>query len=110
MWLKDLPWLQGGAALARQHMPGLALWQSADERLARAYLEATLAPDAGWTRLHALTTLAGASAGEPAGWHYVVETDVAPAHEDEFNAWYEQEHLPGLAAVPGAVCARRSNR
>jgi hypothetical protein len=51
--------------------------------------------------------VAGASAGSDAPWHYVVETDVLPAHEADFNAWYEQEHLPGLAAVPGTVGASR---
>ena len=27
--------------------------------------------------------------------------------EEEFNAWYREEHLPGLAAVPGTVGAYR---
>ena len=42
-----------------------------------------------------------------APYHYVVETDVLPGHEDDLNAWYAQEHLPGLAAVPGTVRAAR---
>lgn len=54
--------------------------------------------------------LAGAAAGAPAGWHYVVETDVLGEMEDEFNAWYTEEHLPGLAAVPGTVAAWRAVR
>jgi hypothetical protein len=33
--------------------------------------------------------------------------DVAAAAEDDFNRWYDEEHLPGLAAVPGVVAARR---
>ena len=33
--------------------------------------------------------------------------NVAPAAEDDFNAWYDEEHLPALAAVPGALAARR---
>jgi len=36
-----------------------------------------------------------------------VETDVLPEHEADFNAWYDQEHLAGLAAVPGTVSAAR---
>jgi hypothetical protein len=32
---------------------------------------------------------------------------VAPEHEDEFNEWYNTEHIPALAAVPGTLCARR---
>jgi hypothetical protein len=51
--------------------------------------------------------LPGASAGAPAPFHYVVETDVLPGFDDDLNAWYQQEHLPGLAAVPGTVCAAR---
>jgi hypothetical protein len=27
--------------------------------------------------------------------------------EDEFNDWYDTEHLPRLMAVPGCLCARR---
>ena len=49
----------------------------------------------------------GASAGVDAPWHYVVETDVLPEAEAELNAWYDEEHLPALAAVPGVVRARR---
>jgi len=30
---------------------------------------------------------------------------VAPEHE--FNEWYNTEHIPALAAVPGTLCARR---
>jgi hypothetical protein len=52
----------------------------------------------------------GSSAGEPAPWLYVVETDVLPEFEAEFNAWYDEEHLPGLAAVPGVVRATRLRR
>jgi len=59
------------------------------------------------TRLAAMASVAGASSGEAAPWHYVVETDVLPEREADFNAWYEQEHLPGLASVPGTVRATR---
>jgi hypothetical protein len=40
----------------------------------------------------------------------VVETDVAVGGEDDFQAWYEQEHLPGLSKVPGCLRARRLMR
>lgn len=33
--------------------------------------------------------------------------NVDPAHEAEFNEWYNKEHIPALAAVPGVLCARR---
>ncbi|KGD94242.1 hypothetical protein JL37_11815 [Achromobacter sp. RTa] len=57
--------------------------------------------------LHLTLYLQGASAGEDAPWHYVVETDVLPEAEADLNAWYDQEHLPGLASVPGTVRAMR---
>ena len=53
------------------------------------------------------TVLPGKSAGQPAPFHYIVETDIAPDAEADMNAWYEQEHLPGLAAVEGNVLSRR---
>jgi hypothetical protein len=34
-------------------------------------------------------------------------TDVDPALEDEFNRWYEEEHLPERRAMPGFLSARR---
>jgi len=37
----------------------------------------------------------------------VFATNVAPEVEDEFNAWYDSEHVPALAAVPGVLLARR---
>ncbi len=34
-------------------------------------------------------------------------TDIDSAHEDEFNRWYEEEHLAERMAIPGFVTARR---
>ena len=64
-------------------------------------------PGASIARLTQLAGLPGASAGLDAPYRYVVETDVAPEHEADFNAWYQQEHLAGLASVPGTVHAAR---
>lgn len=33
--------------------------------------------------------------------------NVAPEFEAEFNEWYDKEHIPALAAVPGVLAARR---
>ena len=33
--------------------------------------------------------------------------NIAPEHETEFNEWYDKEHIPALAAVPGVLAARR---
>ena len=57
--------------------------------------------------LRSTLQLQGASAGADAPWCYVVETDVVPEHEADFNAWYDEEHAPGLAAVPGTVHGAR---
>jgi hypothetical protein len=37
----------------------------------------------------------------------VASMNVDPAAEAEFNEWYNTEHLPQLAAVPGVLSARR---
>jgi hypothetical protein len=42
-----------------------------------------------------------------AGGLLVNAMNVDPAHEDEFNEWYDHEHIPALAKVPGTLCARR---
>lgn len=59
------------------------------------------------SRLRTCLSIAGASAGSRADYHYVVRTDVAPGGEHELERWYDDEHMPSLAAVPGAVLARR---
>ncbi len=33
--------------------------------------------------------------------------NVPVEHEADFNAWYDKEHIPALAAVPGVLSARR---
>jgi len=33
--------------------------------------------------------------------------DVDPAHEDEFNRWYQRQHVPERLGVPGFLDARR---
>jgi hypothetical protein len=38
----------------------------------------------------------------------VVQSDpVDPDHEDEYNDWYDNTHVPEICAVPGFVSARR---
>ena len=49
----------------------------------------------------------GASRTAAPQFHYVVEMDVVPKHEADLNAWYDKEHMLGLAACPGTVRARR---
>jgi hypothetical protein len=38
---------------------------------------------------------------------FLVYADVDPAHEEEFNAWYDTEHLPDLLKLPGFLDAAR---
>lgn len=42
-----------------------------------------------------------------AGGFLLNAMNVAADAEDDFNAWYDDEHLPALAAVPGTLGARR---
>jgi hypothetical protein len=40
-------------------------------------------------------------------WLYIVHTDIPDHIVDEYNEWYDNEHLPRLVTVPGVVRARR---
>ena len=45
----------------------------------------------------------------PAGAEAIllIGMNVVPEHEGEFNEWYNSEHIPALAGVPGVLAARR---
>ena len=58
-------------------------------------------------RLERVLDLRGASATQLATAHYVVETDADAGWMEEIARWYEVEHLPALAAVPGCIRATR---
>ena len=58
-------------------------------------------------RLSPLFDAPGASFGQTASFHYAVETDAKDGQIDEIGRWYDTEHMPGLAAVPGCIHARR---
>lgn len=75
--------------------------------LAREVALASRAATVEALRLARLQDIAGASHGARAAFHYVVETDVTPEADRDLNAWYNEEHLPGLAAVPGTIRAQR---
>jgi hypothetical protein len=42
-----------------------------------------------------------------APWLYIVHTDIPYGIVDDYNAWYDEEHLPRLVGVPGIERARR---
>jgi len=44
---------------------------------------------------------------EDTPWLYIVHTDLPDHIVDEYNEWYDQEHLPRLVTVPGVIRARR---
>lgn len=80
--------------------------------LSRAAEEAATLPSLEGAKIAAAKLLPvfdrpGASRTVAPQFHYVVEMDVAPEHEADLNAWYDKERMPGLAACPGTVRARR---
>lgn len=99
-------WVPRGAGLPADK--GL-WWSAVDGSGMLGYCQSTVS-DTRWELLMVLSDLPGASFGEPCGFHYVVETDIPPDAEQAFNAWYDQEHLPGLSRVPGTIRACRYRR
>ena len=107
-----------GAAITR------AAW-SADARVAYLYLalpsrmallHRDVAPLAGAAdsavrshaaRLTLMHDISGHSSGEDAPFHYVVEMTPEEGFGIELQRWYDTEHLPGLASVPGCARAQR---
>ena len=94
--------------------PGVQTWRAMEDGLTYFYLPSHASPvneppvtRADWRRLVCLQEFNSASSHQDAPYHYVVETDVLPEYEEDLNAWYAQEHLPGLAAVPGTLRAAR---
>jgi hypothetical protein len=82
-------------------------WKSVEGQQWRAYTDDSLHPSCEVSEIQLLTALPGLNHGDVGNYHYIVETDISTESEDEFNAWYDTEHLPGLALVPGTVSANR---
>jgi len=59
------------------------------------------------SRLQLVMRREGPSATARAPVHYVVEMDPEDGWRGELFRWYDEEHLPGLASVPGTVRAER---
>ena len=59
------------------------------------------------SRLETVFEAAGRSAGASAAFHYVVEMDPEEGWMPEISRWYDEEHMPGLAAVEGCILALR---
>lgn len=89
--------------------PGMVAPQALhdDVRASASQAELPTVTSVEFTTLSPRQDEAGASSAEPARYHYAVELDIAPEHAQSMIDWYNTEHLPALAAVPGTVRARR---
>jgi antibiotic biosynthesis monooxygenase (ABM) superfamily enzyme len=54
-----------------------------------------------------LRCTAGEAPAKDAPYIYIVKTDIPADLERDFNDWYDNEHVPALASVPGCFQARR---
>jgi hypothetical protein len=113
IWRQAAPWSLEPARLA----------YSSESRWAYAYMplaepqalarEAVLGLAAGLpigtniSRLQQVFEAPGQSSAQTPLHHYVVETDPAAGWFEEISQWYDQEHMPGLALVPGCTLAQR---
>jgi hypothetical protein len=111
LWIRHFEWREDEppARAALESLPGTPdLLRTLDGQHGCLRLVTTEPPPGtGWIALTQTLSLPGASAGQSAPYHYVVATDVLPEAEAELNAWYDTEHLPGLAGVAGTVSAMR---
>jgi hypothetical protein len=85
----------------------LEWWKSLDGLTWRGYATGTQPLGVVSEEITLWSSLQGESHHLVGGFHYVVETDVPDDSVDDFNAWYDTEHLPGLARVPGTISAKR---
>ena len=97
----------------------LAWYDAADETVAPGpHLKQYLAASASSRRVAAflqhrermnfrLMRDVGAKPQQDTPWLYIVHTDIPDHIVGEYNAWYDNEHLPRLVTVPGVVRARR---
>ncbi len=89
------------------HLPQATELNSADCLAFEKRWHALTGHTAQVSRLREALRREGASFGEAPGVHYVVETDTDEGWETEIFRWYDEEHMPGLATVPGCILARR---
>lgn len=76
----------------------------------RALRELGAAPVAGYAAETVSLQLmcdVGERAADRTPWLYIVHTDIPDDIVDEYNEWYDHEHLPRLVTVPGVLRARR---
>jgi hypothetical protein len=104
---RALPPTASGAVRVRRYVEtgpgaGRLLWQETADAPDRAGTEQRVGT------AYRLAWSSGPAPAEDAPWLYLVQTDCAdPAQEAGFYDWYDHEHLPALAGVPGVLRARR---
>jgi len=59
------------------------------------------------SRLEQVFSAPGRSSGAVPVFHYIVEMDPDEGWMPEISRWYDEEHMPGLAAVEGCILALR---
>jgi hypothetical protein len=72
-------------------------------KIEQRWIKISKLPDSAASRLCKVFESAGASTGQTAYFHYVVETTPEKGWFKELSQWYDQEHMPGLASVAGCV-------
>lgn len=85
----------------------LAALRDAAQAVLGPGIESGLGPGLAASRLVLALDRPGASHGQRRRAHYAVEMDPAEGWADEIFRWYDQEHMPGLAAVAGNIHSRR---
>ena len=83
------------------------LWVEVDGRQATERPSSDLSLPRGEIFTFDLARDVGVTLASPAPWLYLVHTDIPADVVDDYNAWYDQEHLPRLVGVPGVERARR---
>ncbi len=93
-------------AYARLSQPGL-LAADALPALAQPWLDTSVWARVRVSRLETVFIAPGASQGAAPVFHYTVEMDPEAGWMPEISRWYDEEHMPGLAAVEGSIWAMR---
>jgi hypothetical protein len=114
--------INGRRYMALQGVPKyLALYELHDETItAGSEFQHVLANPTSWSarmrdfyqayrirNTYRLIFTAGDAPEKDAPYVYIGKSDIAAASEQEFNEWYNQEHAPALASVPGCFRVRR---
>ncbi|TAK85885.1 MAG: hypothetical protein EPO20_08790 [Betaproteobacteria bacterium] len=65
--------------------------------------------DSGAVFVRTFSPISGTGALPPQGacWLQIIMMDVDSEREDEFNEWYDHEHIPFISTVKGFVAVRR---